>query len=138
MKRATSPLPRVVVQRSHAPSTADQLFGLLVLVNAKLDVLLTRQRPANDDALMQRLLPAIVGRYGAQVFTSREVVKDVVFKTIIGGLNSRKLGKLFARNTDVLFSGYCLEKGKTIDGSRVWSVYKPLPVLSSNTAKSDN
>lgn len=75
----------------------------------------------SEHLLLDRLLPALAGRYGSGVFTSAEIANDSIFRTLLmnGAADSQSLGNLLAKSVGMDINGLEVRRGpKKIDHNK--------------------
>jgi hypothetical protein len=90
--------------------------AVLVELRAIRAALEQRQRPVTflsraDRALLATMLPALVGVYGAETFTARDLTEDdrPAVRLVVGGRSVKKLAKLLARADGMAIDGLMLQ-----------------------------
>jgi hypothetical protein len=108
--------------------TFEQLAAEVQQLRAVVEVLLERTRPRlrRADALaLGRLLPALVGAYGSEAFTCRDVVEDssAAIRLVIGTRSAKSLGRLLARAADAgAVDGYVVERNGQAVNVTAWRI----------------
>jgi hypothetical protein len=114
--------------RADAPS--DAIEAQLREINAKLDRLLARDRPAaplsrDDRALLRRLLPAVAGVLGSEPFHAAELCEHdaPALRLVCAGLTARRLGRLLRRGADTPIAGYVVKRDGVEAGAVLWQIF---------------
>jgi hypothetical protein len=90
--------------------------------------LASREITDNDDAVLRRLLPAIKGAIGSDVFVVAELLKDPVFQEITDGMSCKAIGGLLGRACDAgEFQGLTVERLGREHNATLWRVVSKLP-----------
>jgi len=112
--------------------TDPAIIDLLREIRDELRILNATQRPLRcsgaDRGRLCRLLPGIVGSFGSEPFTVREVLQNPALSAV-AGLNAHALGGLLARAADDEgdFDGFSVERCATEHGAMLWRVVSKLP-----------
>jgi len=115
--RTSHNLPDRVTGNDHRIEALErELHDLRALVEQHL----RRDLGRTDRMALLRLLPAIVGTYGSETFTARDVTTDpaVAIRTVLGNRTTKSLGKLLGRAADA---------GAVVDG---WLVQRDVPQVN--------
>ena len=77
-----------------------------------------------DRATLARLLPAIGGAVGSELFSSAEICAHTAaaVRLVCAGLTVKQLGKLLARATDKPIDGYLVQREGTEAGAVLWRI----------------
>jgi hypothetical protein len=77
-----------------------------------------------DRARLARMLPAIAGVYGSDLFVTRELFeRDApAIRLVLAGLNPKQVGRLFARADGQPIDGYLIESQGSETNVRLWRV----------------
>ena len=77
-----------------------------------------------DRMVLDRLLPAIGGSIGSELFSSAEIIEHdaVALRLVCAGLPVKQLGRLLRRAADVPVSGYMVQRQGTEAGAVLWRV----------------
>ena len=109
----------------------------LATLRARLDA---QQQPRArlsrvDRELLRRLLPAIVGVFGSDPFTSAEVVHHHApgLRLLFEGWSAGRLGKLLKRGAGVVIDGLIVDRIGTEANAIVWHVVGVLPEFPEAT-----
>lgn len=93
------------------------MLALLQQIADKLDAIyaaLTTPKAAPlrrvDRDRLARLLPAIAGALGSEVFTVNELLEHRPVRLVLDGLDARSVGRLLHRATGVPVDGYLVER----------------------------
>jgi hypothetical protein len=106
----------------------DELRGLLTALAIRVEAIEHRLntsplRRADREAL-SRILPAVAGAVGSELFLASEAVasENPALVLVLGGLNARRLGRLLRRGDGVDVDGYMVRANGTEGGAMLWSV----------------
>jgi hypothetical protein len=107
------------------------VLAVLGEINARLDRIESKLAPRqelrpSDSAILAKVLPALGGKFGSSVFTTKEVLSDPVFKELFGSLNRKQVGKLLARSVHRDIGGLCVSRVSMEDNVALWSVVRNL------------
>ena len=83
-----------------------------------------RPQPANEAALLSKLLPAIGGRFGSNPFRTKELFEDPAIAELLRGFSSGKAGCLLAKFAGIPVEGYLLDRVSTEHSAALWVVSK--------------
>ena len=81
-----------------------------------------------DRAYLAKLLPAIGGAFGSELFFCRDVIESdsPAVRLVRGKLTAKALGKLFSRATGVPVAGYLVTTDGVEAGANLWRVKQVL------------
>src|SRR5881397_2356778 len=104
-----------------AGSPADEHLVILHEILGGIDEL--RQRAPHQKRglvfseyqLLQKLLPALGGKFGDSVFTVRDLLDHPVFRAMLHGKSARQVGNLFSRAADWTIDRYRLRSSGSFD-----------------------
>jgi hypothetical protein len=85
-----------------------------------------------DRALLARLLPAIGGALGSDLFTARELLKhdSAALRLVTVGLNAKQLGRLLKRGEGHVIDGYLIQREGLELHAVLWRVVR-VPAFST-------
>ena len=90
------------------------LGELLAEVREIRRLLEDRPRPAPlsraDQLRLARILPAIAGAFGSDLFTSRDLPAEAGVRVVLRGLSIKQVGKLFSRGAGIPINGLVIER----------------------------
>lgn len=133
------------MRNTAAPARAyvelDELRALVADLAARVEQLERAQVRLSraDRRALQQLLPVLVGRYGSEIFTARDLALDAApaMRIVIGTRSPKSLGRLLARAAEAgPIDGVLVERdaqlqvnvsGWRVVGSSVSSHEKPTP-----------
>jgi hypothetical protein len=77
-----------------------------------------------DRDILTKLLPAVGGVFGPELFLTRDVVESdaPAIQLVRGGLTAKTLGKLFRRAAGVPVAGYLITTDGVEAGACLWRV----------------
>jgi hypothetical protein len=82
-----------------------------------------------DHLLLGTLLPALAGRYGSGVFTTKDLVTDPVFKVLLDHASTQIVGNLLGKAVNVEISGLCIQRAKSDHNAVRWYIAALAPRL---------
>ena len=85
-----------------------------------------RRRPSPltraDLGVLTRLLPAIAGAFGSELFTSRDLAADAGVRVVLRGLSIKRVGKLLSRGAGIPINGLMVERAGHEINVNLWRV----------------
>jgi hypothetical protein len=77
-----------------------------------------------DRVLLARLLPAIGGALGSELFTSADVCEhaSAALRLVRAGMNAKQLGRLLRRAADTPVAGYLVKRQGSEAGAALWQI----------------
>src|SRR5262249_47267637 len=113
----------------------DQLNDIVERVSRRVVEGLRRQgkrrvyassRTDDDDALLQKLVPAIVGRFGSATFKTSELYSDPAIRELVGDRSRSQVGMMLARIAENQrhISGYTVSRPGQEHRAACWTVLK--------------
>jgi hypothetical protein len=103
-------------------ATFNLLHEILDELKAIRASLSTHKQPCSDRDVLARLLPAIAGKLGSEGFQVRDVMRNEIFRQLIGNRNAHQLGNLLAKWQGQNIGGLIVERLTTEHGVAVWRV----------------
>lgn len=105
-------------ERNKAPEAVELLAAVLAeLRGLRADLAAAREpRPSTvnrgDRVLLARMLPAIAGAYGSEVFSARDLTEDTrpAVRLVMDGLTAKQVGKLFSRADGIAIDGLMVQR----------------------------
>ena len=104
-----------------------------------LSLLQPKKCSAKDIAILERLLPAIGGRFGSSSKTTAEILADPAIRALSGSLQAS--GALLSRAADdaLVISGLQVSRAGKEHNKTLWQVVRSLPqTLDSNRGRCFN
>jgi hypothetical protein len=77
---------------------------------------------AADRDRLARVLPAIVGAFGSEPFTSRDLLADAAVRLTVRPMTAKQIGKLLARAAGVPIEGLIVERDGAELKACLWRV----------------
>ena len=105
--------------------TLDTLFAELRIIRQLVEARGAAVRLSRSDrAMLEGLLPAIVGAVGSAPFLARELLDAPApgLRLVLCDMSARRLGRLFRRGEGVPLGGYVVERLSHEGGAVVWRV----------------
>ena len=91
-----------------------------------------------DRALLTRLLPAIGGAVGSELFNSAEICGEydaAALRLVCAGLSARQVGRLLRRAAGTPIAGYLVERVGLEAGAVLWRVVRVPEFLSGQNSR---
>ena len=107
--------------------------AVLRAIQHAIERLESRERPATlsraDHEALTRLLPAVAGALGSELFLVREVLAsaDAGLRLVTAGTSGRALGRLLMRAKDIPIGGFVVTHEGEELGSHLWRVTRTIP-----------
>src|SRR5262245_24097901 len=101
-----------------------QILDRLEAIEAQLNG--RRLLSETERAALERLLPALAGRFGSDVFTTRDVLSDVVLRSLVSanGNASQMLGNLFRKAVGVEIDGLMVRRVGQQSHAVLWTIVR--------------
>jgi hypothetical protein len=102
----------------------------LAALRARIDAVEHRLSPSTlrreDRAALERILPAIAGALGSDLFLAIEAVTsdNPALVLVLGAMDARRLGKLLRRGADLPIDGYIVHAQGMEAGAVLWEVLR--------------
>jgi hypothetical protein len=127
------PSTLAAVRSSTRSTPQSDMLALLHEINAKLDVLLARQRrplTRADRVILGRLLPAIAGALGSEPFVTRDLFDGEMpaLRLVTRGLTPRQAGRLFGRaeRRRQAIDGYIVQRDGSELHAALWRIVRAI------------
>ena len=130
--RVEAPAMRIAPARPGvAPASSTETLLLQMLDRlARIETLIEQwqARPStlsrDDHERLARVLPAVAGALGSELFTARELVEHAAaaVRIVVTGLTARQLGRLLKRAEGANGGGYTVQRQGSEVGSILWRV----------------
>jgi hypothetical protein len=122
MSSAVPVQPRAVDDES-PPTWAIELLAEVRQLRGDLARLQGRSTLSRADRrILSKLLPALAGALGSELFLSCELLEHAAVGLVCKGMSARQLGRLLRRSTGVPVDGYLVERVDEEAGAVVWRV----------------
>jgi hypothetical protein len=115
---------------STASDPVDELRASLDSLTSRVAAIEYRLSPSTlrreDRAALERILPAIAGALGSELFLASEAVTsdNPALVLVLAGMNARRLGRLLRRGDGVPVAGYVVHARGTEAGAVLWEVLR--------------
>src|SRR5262249_4930835 len=83
--------------------------------------------PSSRREVLERLLPAIAGRWGSSSFQTKELLRDETIAPLLERLTSNQVGCLLREHASVPVGGYVVDRVTAEHGAALWVVSRILP-----------
>jgi hypothetical protein len=103
-----------------------ELAALRALIDAVEHRLSPSTQRREDRAALERILPAIAGALGSDLFLAIEAVTsdNPALVLVLGAMDARRLGKLLRRGADLPIDGYIVHAQGMEAGAVLWEVLR--------------
>jgi hypothetical protein len=120
-KRKFAPMPTETGEHLRELVTA-----LAVRVEAIEHRLNTSMLRREDLAALSRILPALAGALGSEMFLASEAVssENAALALVLAGMNARRLGRLLRRGEGISIEGYVVHAQGAESGAMLWEVHR--------------